>query len=481
MRHRQSNVGFLSFALLTILILGGAWLYANWKSSQAVLPPNLTINHVPMGGMTRDQALELLDQAYKTPITVTYRSKVIQLLPDMIGQSLDLQATAANLDEALAGRSQSKDFFIYVLDQILRREPEAKEVPAIVLYSRERVDAFLERTAQKYDHPPQAAVALPEAGTFRPPREGTELDIDASRPLLIQAILAAKPEERQVDLVVHTEPAPPASMELLETAIQGSLKDFNGVAGIFVKDLTGGQELCLNCDTAFAGLSTLKIAIVTDLYRLLDAPPSPQLTSLISETLTESDNAAANQLLARVGTGDPYNGAKHVTEFLQSLGLQSTFIAVPYDLKEDTPPPDIVTPANSRTDINTNPDPYIQTTPLEMGILLEGLYQCTNDGGFLRMLYPQQITPQECQNVLTWMGQNEINTLLGAGMPEGTHIMHKHGWTGDTHADVALVFSDGGDFILSVFLYAPDWLVWKESEPTFAAIGQLTYRFFNDE
>ena len=97
------------------------------------------------------------------------------------------------------------------------------------------------------------------------------------------------------------------------------------------------------------------------------------------------------------------------------------------------------------------------------------------------MLYPQQITPQECQNVLTWMGQNEINTLLGAGMPEGTHIMHKHGWTGDTHADVALVFSDGGDFILSVFLYAPDWLVWKESEPTFAAIGQLTYRFFNDE
>ncbi len=481
MQRRQSSVGFLSFTLLTILILGGAWLYTNWKSSQAVLPPNLTINHVPMGGMTRDQALELLDQAYKTPITVTYRSTIIQLLPDMIGLSLDTQATAANLDEALAERSQSNDFFIYVLNQLLHREPEAREVSAVVLYSRERVDAFLERTAQKYDHPPQAAVPLPDAGTFRPPREGTELDIDASRPLLIQAILAAKPEERQVKLIVHTEPAPPAAMDLLGTAIQGTLKDFNGVAGIFVKDLNGGQELCLNCGVAFAGLSTLKIAIVTDLYRTLDAPPAPHLTALISETLTESDNAAANLLLAQIGAGDPYRGAKHVTEFLQSLGLQSTFIAVPYDLKENIPPPDIVTPANARTDINTDPDPYIQTTPLEMGMLLEGLYQCEQDGGFLRILYPQQITPQECHSVLTWMGRNEINTLLGAGMPEGTHIMHKHGWTGDTHADVALVTSDGGDFVLSVFLYAPDWLVWEESEPTFAAIGQLTYRFFNGE
>ncbi len=106
---------------------------------------------------------------------------------------------------------------------------------------------------------------------------------------------------------------------------------------------------------------------------------------------------------------------------------------------------------------------------------------CRNNGGMLRLLYPHQLTPDECGDILGWLERNEINTLLEAGMPEGTRIAHKHGWAGETHADVALVYSPGARFVLSTFLYRPDWLVWSDSAPTFADIGRLTYRFFNPE
>ncbi|MBN2002798.1 MAG: serine hydrolase [Anaerolineae bacterium] len=466
------------FFILTPIILGSAWLYTNWRSSQSVLPPGLTINGISMGGMTRDQALNAIALAYMSPITVHYGSEITTLLPEMIDLSLDAEATAQNLDAVLETRTDVESFVEYTLGLFLRREPAKVEVRAIVNYSRERVDAFMERLAQKYDRPPQQPVSLPESDTFRPPIMGTELDLDASRPLLIKAVLAADPLEREVHLAVKTEPAPEASMELLRTNILSTLGGYSGVAGIFVKHFDQGYELCLNCKVAFSGASLLKIGIVLELYRMSDAGLSPATTALISATLSESDNASANILLAQIGAGNPYSGAQQVTALLWDLGLRNTFLAAPYDMTDGTPASTIVTSANSRSDVVTDPDPYHQTTPIEMALLLEGIYYCSQDGGFLRALYPQSIMPEECQNIMIWLARNPTRPLLTTGLPNVT-AAHEHGWFQGTHADLALMYGDSGDFVIAVFLYQPQWITWEESAPTFAALGQLTYRFFN--
>ncbi len=468
--------------LVSVLILGGTWFYTTWSSGQDVLPPTLSINGIPMGGMTRDQALSAIEQAYTLPITVTYAGEVLPpLLPEIIELRTDTDATAENLDEALAGGEDNLAFVRYLIAS-LRQEPlETTDVSAVVLYSRDRVNAFLERTAQKYDHGPMAPVALPESGTFRPAMEGTTLNTDASLPLLISAILAADPADRQVDLVVETTPAPDASIDILEQALATTLSGLNGVSGIFAKDLTTGQELCINCDVAFAGLSTMKIAIALEYYRAQEAPLSTEMASLMNNMLVESDNSAANELLSEIGASEPYSGAQQVTDFLQSLGLENTFLAAPYDLASDQPPPEIVTEANARTDMTTNPDPYIQTTPLEMGVLLESLYQCSQGGGCLRALYPRAVTPAKCQELIAWMEQDPESSLLGGGMPIGTRVAHKHGFGGETHADIAIVYGPRTDFVLAAFLYQPEWLAREDSVPTFAAIGQLTYRFFDGD
>ncbi len=485
MKRRRVGVNGILLFFITLFVLGSAWLYTNWISSQNVLPAGLVVNGEPMGGMSRDQVLNELQLSYTYPVSVTYAGQPIApLLPEMIELYLDLPSTIENLDEVLATDNSFRRFFSYIGDQILGKDPERLEVNAVVSYSRERVNTFLTRVAQKYDHPPQPAVPLPESGTFRPPIQGTSLDVEASLPVLIEAILALNPDDRYVDLMVKIDPAPEPSPDILSVALQTSLADFTntgGVAGIYARDLRTGLELCINCTTAYSGLSTLKIAIALKLYEMADAPLGTKDLNLLNDMIINSDNPAANLILSEIGSGNAYSGALTISEFVWSLGLKNTFMAVPYDLKEGNSDPQIVTPANANPDFYTDPDPFLQTTPLDMGLLLEGIYQCAQGSGFLRVLYPQALEPRECEELLGWMRGNGDNSLLGGSMPEGTLIMHKHGWRDTTHADVALVIGPGTDFVLTAFLYQPDWFVWEESVPTFGTIGQLTYRFFNGD
>jgi hypothetical protein len=482
----------LLLLLLTLVILGGAWFYTTWRSSQAVLPPGVTINGVTMGGMTAEQALTAIEAAYTLPISVTYASTEIPpLLPEMIELRVDLDATAENLNDAVSTSSTVRAFLTYILDELLRREPETIDVNAVVLYSRERVNAFLERVAQKYDHAPMNPVLLPEAGTFRPPRQGTELNIEASLPIVIEAILAAKPEERQVALVVETEPPPETSTEILEQALATTLAPFNGVAGIYAKDLTSGQELCIDCNVAFTGMSALKVGIALEIYRTHEIPLDAESAGQVNAMLTQGSDRAANALLGEIGAGNAVSGALRVTDFLWNLGLRSTYLAAPFDDASGDAPgdaaaagaaaPSFRTPANARTDVTTAPDPARQTTPVEIGLLMEAAYQCSRGGGALRVLHPNALPPAECAEVLAWMERNQVNPLLAQGMPPGTRLAHKHGQQGGTHVDVALVYGPRTDIVLVAFLYEPAWQTWEESVPTFAQIGQLTYRFFNGD
>jgi len=477
--EKRGGVGWLGFIVILLLVLLGAWLYAGWQSSQRVFPQGVTIAGLSAAGMTRNQALAMLQEVYAQPITVYYEDRPILLVPEMVELMLDVPATTANLEQVLLAQEGPRGFIEYAIQALGRREMPSQDIRPVLTYSRERIDAFLRRTAQQFDHPPLDPVPLPEADTFRPAQHGTALDVEASLAPLIAALLS--PTNREVHLVVRTEPARPASMEVLRDALDAKLESFTGIASIFIKNLDTGQELCYNCNLAFSGVSLLKIPIILQRYRQLDAAPDAETLSLIKAALTESDNAAANLILQQIGAGNPYTGALQVTDFVRQLGLENTFLAAPYDLKDGIPLPNFSTPANSQTAFNTEPDPYIQTTALEMGLLMEGLGQCAEGVGMLRLIFPREITPAECEDILNIMEHNQVTELLEAGMPPGIPVAHKNGWTGQTHADVALAATPNGRVVIAAFLYQPEWLVWEESAPLFADLGRLTYRFFNGE
>ncbi len=474
MRRRGEYIVWVVIAA-TVAVLLLIWQYRGYRLSTRALPSGTTLADLSVGGMTQAQVLNALDVAFATPLTVSYLERQLSVPPSLVGLQYDGEQTARNLEAALAGWRGVDGFIAYVV----RQQPDRITAPVAVTYSEELLARFLDRVANQCDSSPQGPVPLSAALDFRKGQPGSMLNAEASRARVAEVLASAVRHE--VDLVVQVEQPPPRHLSLLGELVEAKLSRHPGlIPGVFVKDLQTGDELVINGGVAFAGLSVLKVAVVEEAYRALAEPPGMAVRELISETMTESDNASANHLLRDVvGRGDIHAAVDRLTSSMNQLGLVNTYMAAPYDEKDTTL--EVVTPANARTDISTDPDPFIQTTPLDVGLLLEMIYHCNRGGGSLLLTYPGQLTPEECADMIGWMSENRINSLIEAGVPPGTVVAHKHGWTTDTHADVGLVFTPGGDYVLVIFLHRADWLGWDESASVIADISRAAYNYFNPE
>ena len=75
--------------------------------------------------------------------------------------------------------------------------------------------------------------------------------------------------------------------------------------------------------------------------------------------------------------------------------------------------------------------------------------------------------------------------LILAGVPDGTEVAHKHGWVSDIFgiihdmSDAGIVFTRGGDYVLSIFLYHPIQLVFEPANDLIAQLSQAIFNFYN--
>ncbi|NMC80110.1 MAG: serine hydrolase, partial [Chloroflexi bacterium] len=167
------------------------------------------------------------------------------------------------------------------------------------------------------------------------------------------------------------------------------------------------------------------------------------------------------------------------------MGLENTFLAG-YFYAGAPLLQRIETPANSRTDVDTEPDAYDQTTPSDLGMLLDDIYQCTdNGGGTLAAVFPGEVSQSECKSMVQYLISNEIAVLIKAGLPEGTQIAHKHGWILDgdgllhTMGDAGIVYTPGGNYVLSIFLYHPVQLIFDPANVMVSDLSRAIYNYFN--
>ena len=253
------------------------------------------------------------------------------------------------------------------------------------------------------------------------------------------------------------------------------------VGALHLYDLAGHSVIQFGEAVAFSGTSLTKVAILIELYRQLDRPPNPEMATLILNAIICSDNRATNELLRIIGGGNAQDGALRVTETLQQLGMQKSFISAPYAI------PGVETAHQARSlqtaadQLRNQPDPFNQATVDDLGGLMRGIYFCAKeDSGLLRETFPQGISQNECRSMLHIMAANEVDGLLKSGVPQEVTVAHKHGWIADTHGNAAVFFTPGGDYILVMYLYKPlrlDFIA--ESLPLFAEVSRLVYHHFN--
>ncbi|MBC8504182.1 MAG: serine hydrolase [Anaerolineales bacterium] len=488
-RGSFSLLRWISIFLILFAVILATIQVASYSRTRAVFPPGMKIAQIHVGGLDRQATAQRLLEVYTLPVELHYNENIIHLDPSVVGFEIDLESmlAAADLERTRAS------FWVGFWDYLWGRRAEPSDIPLRSSFSEARLHAYLaEEIASRYDQPPTAPIPVAGSLDFQPGALGTAVDVERST-LPIDGALRST-TSRVVSLHLERTLPPRPSRENLEILLKQTidLAEFEGIAGLYMMDLQtnqeihfarqGGAEIPVHPDVAFTTASIIKIPILISTYRQIDGTPDIETANLIEKMIIESGNETADWLMQR--EIDAVRAPLLITEDLQALGLENTFLAGHFYL--GAPVLDIFqTPANLRTDVYTNPDIYNQTTPSDLGMLLEDLYLCAETGGgSLPAVFGGEIDQEECKSMVTYLTLNKMPSLLEAGIPEGTQIAHKHGWVTNDGiinliGDAGLIYTIGGDYVLVIFLYHPVQLIW---DPSSALVGQLSravYNYFN--
>jgi beta-lactamase class A len=254
----------------------------------------------------------------------------------------------------------------------------------------------------------------------------------------------------------QSEPQPPTADTIkqqslwtkLESTISEVDRNLDGVLGVAIEDLATGQKFLLRADSVFPQASSIKIAILAELYHQaqLSARGTPgkaklsdfytvQSSDLVPDSdimggltpgttrltyrdlavmmVAVSDNSATNVLIDRLGM-------ENVNALLDSLGLQHTRLRRKMM--------DIKAAAEGRENIST---------PEEMLTLLEKLYQ--------GKILDQEITADFFKVLST-----HKSSFIPRDLPDDLQIADKPGELEAVRNDSGIVFLEKRPYILCV-------------------------------
>jgi hypothetical protein len=492
MRNRNTNVILrgTSILLLTAALILGTVSLIRYSRQRTSYPAGMSIAGVPVGGLSPTEASQRLLEVYTSPVEVLYNDAVIHIDPGVVGFEADIETMLAAADLSRTGGS----FWGGYWDYLWNRNPPEVTIPLSPKLSEERLREYLQNEiAARYDLPPAPAVPIPGGTTFVAGQPGQTLDVNRAVLLISDALKS--PKNRSVALTFTRNSAARPTIENLSILLRQivTVSDFDGLIGLYMADLQTGQEIhfainnkqeiSVQPDVAFSASSTMKIPVVASYLINKGSDLSPDISNSISQTLGKSSNDATDIVLSAI---DPNTGPIIVTNNMRTLGLQSTFLAGFFTNPAYLLPSIPVTPGNSRADITTEPDPYSQTTPSDMGSLLMDIYQCAqNSGGALVAAFPDKMSPATCQLLIDFMAQDKLGSLIQGGAPDGTLVPHKHGYVpasdGIIHdiSDVGIIYSPGGNFVLSIYTYHPVTNIWDITNPLIGNLTQAVYNYFN--
>ncbi len=487
---------------LACLASAAALLASQWSafaSAPGRLPWGLTLGGVPVGGLTPEQAASQVEARYLAPVDLTYGQTPILLLPESVQFQVDVAAMLSAASEDQSPPNPLSDFW-----QFLWRRGEARSelrVPLQATYSEGALRQVLADISSRYDQPPTPAV--PGLGDLfiYPGQGGHVLDIESSLPAVEAALMDL--ENRGATLVVVDSAPPTASLETLGAVVQqyALVRPFQGLLAVTLVDLQSGEEIRLNLldgerirtepDIAVAATSAVKALIITEFFRERPDGLFPWEVVEIEHIVASSSNTSADNLMYWIGDGCWQCAFQTITETGRRIGMPNTFVGGIYFAEGayefQLEPPGILTPSNQRTDFTTHPDPYFQTTPSDLARLYTALYHCGQDAGGLLELFPGEFSPEQCEEIIDWLSQVVDPLILKRGLPDGTRIAHKHGFTDwlegasgpDTVGDAGIVFSPGGDYVLSVFAYRAENPSWEEFTSVIGDVSRAAYNYFN--
>lgn len=230
----------------------------------------------------------------------------------------------------------------------------------------------------------------------------------------------------------------------LEKKIQNLIRGFNGIIGIYVKELKHDKVVSINADTLFPTASMVKIPILIGimdkinkgelqyhqpliykdslLYAGVDILGSfknnetIELSKVMMLSLTMSDNTASLWLQSLAG------GGLRINQILDSLGFKQTRV-------------------NSRTkgrEANRENYGWGQTTPLEIAGIMEKLFK------------GDIISKESSARMIRLLGRNYWDEYAISAIPSTVFVASKGGAVNESRSEILLVMAPHHPYIFSI-------------------------------
>jgi beta-lactamase class A len=260
----------------------------------------------------------------------------------------------------------------------------------------------------------------------------------------------------------------------LKSKIEESVTGFMGDIGIYIKNLRNGKTVTINADSIFPTASIVKVPILVGvmdkihkgelrydqeivykdslLYEGVDILGSFKtgekiaLKKVIMLMMTTSDNTASLWLQSLAGTGTRIN------EIVDSIGLKNTRVNARTPGRE-----------NNRTLYG-----WGQTTPYEMGTLLEMIYR------------NQLFSPAACERMMRCLGRNfwDDNEAISQ-IPPYIEVFSKNGCVDAVRSEVLLVNAPNNPYIFCLFTKNNKDTSWKPNNEAWSLARKISKQLWD--
>ena len=291
----------------------------------------------------------------------------------------------------------------------------------------------------------------------------------------------------------------------LETISQGVSADW----GVYIKSLDTGEEVAINADTAMDTMSAIKIPLLVDVYRQVDAGKINPADRLVLKTadkrfgtgvlrtlddgvnlsfhdaltlmIIQSDNTGTDMAFARDG------GPAHVTQTMHSLGLNSIVATgTTFDwFRALTEAGDPAYAKYTPEELFTKGFPEKLTDAEVEKFHFEGkhpfgLASARDMGRLLEMIASNKAASEKsCKEMLRLMGLQQMRTRIPRFIEDDANTPHK---TGDFPPyianDVGLIETPAGRVVV-VFFNAHHRGFYSELENAVGRMSEQVWDYFN--
>ncbi len=448
---------------------------ASASTPAPVFANGTTVAGITVAGLTLAEAEQRLRTGLTAPTEIELRagSKRYTLGAEQIGLTVPVEQLLARAAPALTTTTPVTVSVAFEYDRAALREQVAALAAEVAAPPAIRVITATDTLSRSF--------------AFTP---GRILDVDAAVAQIGKSLASGAAGPFTLALSEDARP-PRVPLARLRDEVEAMAAAWPGVIGFQLIDLETGASTGFHEHTVFAGASTIKTAIMLNAYVNLDTLNEREQRSL-SRMIAESDNLAANDLLAAAaggqGTEYAFVGAEAMSTMLQEeLGLEHTYLYIPFEAT------DYIRIYKPR--FRCGPDgpvgarPYtehgncLRAEPASMARLYQLIDQCASGTGLLLERF-ERLNPARCQEMLDYLAANDDQTRLVAGVPPGVRVEHKSGWIEDMQADAGIVRSPNGAYAIAIYVYRPlpaGRYLWPDElmAPVVAAFSRLAYTAYN--